>query len=70
MNPVRHSKNKTFHVRSRMSNGMKVNDFDCIVIGGGHAGVETAYAAAKIGVRTCLITIRKDTIAKMSCNPA
>jgi len=53
-----------------MSNGRKTNDFDCIVIGGGHAGVEAAYAAAKIGVKTCLITIRRDTIAKMSCNPA
>jgi tRNA uridine 5-carboxymethylaminomethyl modification enzyme len=49
---------------------MKANEFDCIVIGGGHAGVEAAYAAAKIGVKTALITIRKDTIAKMSCNPA
>ncbi|MFZ2147411.1 MAG: tRNA uridine-5-carboxymethylaminomethyl(34) synthesis enzyme MnmG [Sedimentisphaerales bacterium] len=48
----------------------KTNDFDCIVIGGGHAGVEAAYAAAKIGAKTCLITIGKDTIAKMSCNPA
>jgi tRNA uridine 5-carboxymethylaminomethyl modification enzyme len=49
---------------------MKANDFDCIVIGGGHAGVEAAYAAAKIGAKTALLTIRKDTIAKMSCNPA
>ena len=49
---------------------MKTNDFDCIVIGGGHAGVEAAHAAAKIGARTALITIGKDTIAKMSCNPA
>ncbi|MHC4464598.1 MAG: tRNA uridine-5-carboxymethylaminomethyl(34) synthesis enzyme MnmG, partial [Planctomycetota bacterium] len=49
---------------------MKANEFDCIIIGGGHAGVEAAYAAAKIGAKTALITIRKDTIAKMSCNPA
>jgi tRNA uridine 5-carboxymethylaminomethyl modification enzyme len=49
---------------------MKTNEFDCIVIGGGHAGVEAAHAAAKIGAKTCLITISKDTIAKMSCNPA
>ncbi len=49
---------------------MRENEFDCIVIGAGHAGVEAAYAAAKIGARTCLITISKDTIAKMSCNPA
>ena len=40
------------------------------MIGAGHAGVEAAHAAAKIGARTCLITIRKDTIAQMSCNPA
>jgi tRNA uridine 5-carboxymethylaminomethyl modification enzyme len=49
---------------------MRKNDFDCIVIGGGHAGVEAAHAAAKIGAKTCIITISKDTIAKMSCNPA
>jgi len=49
---------------------MRTNDFDCIVIGGGHAGVEAAHAAAKIGAETALITIGKDTIAKMSCNPA
>ncbi len=53
-----------------MSNRTKANDFDCVVIGAGHAGVEAAYAAAKIGAKTCLITISKDTIAKMSCNPA
>jgi tRNA uridine 5-carboxymethylaminomethyl modification enzyme len=49
---------------------MKKNEFDCAVIGGGHAGVEAAHAAAKIGAKTCLLTICKDTIAKMSCNPA
>jgi tRNA uridine 5-carboxymethylaminomethyl modification enzyme len=53
-----------------MFDGTKTNDFDCVVIGGGHAGVEAAHAAATIGVKTCLITISKDTIAKMSCNPA
>ena len=49
---------------------MKANEFDCVVIGGGHAGAEAAHAAAGIGAKTCLITISKDTIAKMSCNPA
>jgi len=49
---------------------MKTDDFDCVVIGAGHAGVEAAHAAAKIGAKTCLITIRKNTIAQMSCNPA
>jgi len=53
-----------------MSNRMKTNDFDCVVIGAGHAGVEAARAVAKIGAKTALITISKDTIAKMSCNPA
>ncbi|MHC4738748.1 MAG: tRNA uridine-5-carboxymethylaminomethyl(34) synthesis enzyme MnmG [Planctomycetota bacterium] len=49
---------------------MKTNEFDCIVIGAGHAGVEAAYAAARIGAKTCLITIDKNKIAQMSCNPA
>jgi len=53
-----------------MPNRMKNNHFDCIVIGAGHAGIEAAYAAAKIGAETVLFTISKDTIAKMSCNPA
>jgi len=53
-----------------MFNRKKTNEFDCIVIGAGHAGVEAAHSAAKIGAKTCLITISKDTIAKMSCNPA
>ena len=49
---------------------MKVNDFDCIVVGAGHAGIEAAHAAAVMGARTCLLTLSKATIAKMSCNPA
>jgi len=53
-----------------MPKGKINNQFDCIVIGGGHAGAEAAHAAAVIGAKTCLITISRDTIAKMSCNPA
>ncbi len=53
-----------------MTSSTKINEFDCIVVGGGHAGVEAAHAAARIGAKTCLVTISKDTIAKMSCNPA
>lgn len=49
---------------------MKTNFFDCIVIGAGHAGAEAAHAAAKIGAKTLLVTISKNTIAKASCNPA
>jgi tRNA uridine 5-carboxymethylaminomethyl modification enzyme len=49
---------------------MKAKHFDCIVIGGGHAGVEAAHAAAKLGAKTSLITMSRDKIAEMSCNPA
>lgn len=44
--------------------------FDVIVIGGGHAGCEAAHASAKMGLRTLLLSMNLDTIAKMSCNPA
>ncbi|HOV39435.1 MAG TPA: FAD-dependent oxidoreductase, partial [Spirochaetales bacterium] len=45
-------------------------DFDVIVIGGGHAGIEAALASARIGCPTLLITQNLDCIGKMSCNPA
>ncbi|MCD8283309.1 MAG: tRNA uridine-5-carboxymethylaminomethyl(34) synthesis enzyme MnmG [Opitutae bacterium] len=44
--------------------------YDVLVIGAGHAGVESALAAARMGVRVLLLTGNLDTIAKMSCNPA
>nr|WP_106782057.1 tRNA uridine-5-carboxymethylaminomethyl(34) synthesis enzyme MnmG [Lysinibacillus timonensis] len=44
--------------------------YDCIVIGAGHAGVEAAYAAAKMGVKTLMVTISLDMIAFMPCNPS
>ena len=49
---------------------MNDNSYEVIVVGGGHAGVEAAYAAARLGVRVALVTIGIDTIAQMSCNPA
>ena len=44
--------------------------YDCIVVGAGHAGIETAHACAKLGVRTLLLTLDLDSIGKLSCNPA
>ena len=50
---------------------MNVNSrYDVIVIGGGHAGCEAAYIAARIGAKTALVTIDANAIGQMSCNPA
>jgi tRNA uridine 5-carboxymethylaminomethyl modification enzyme len=47
-----------------------VYDYDVLVIGAGHAGVEAACAAARMGARTALLTANLDTVGQMSCNPA
>src|SRR5580765_2483896 len=44
--------------------------YEVIVIGGGHAGCEAAYIAARIGARTALVTLDTNSIGQMSCNPA
>lgn len=47
-----------------------MNHYDCVVIGGGHAGIEAALAASRMGCRTLMATFSIDTIGQMSCNPA
>ena len=47
-----------------------MKQFDCIVVGAGHAGTEAALATAKLGCSTLLLSMNLDTVGYMSCNPA
>jgi tRNA uridine 5-carboxymethylaminomethyl modification enzyme len=44
--------------------------YDIIVVGGGHAGIEAAWAASSMGASVALVTMQRDAIGRMSCNPA
>ena len=55
----------TFHVKHNMK-----NTFDIAVVGGGHAGIEAAIVAARMGMNTALVTMEINKIGLMSCNPA
>src|SRR5215510_7572803 len=46
------------------------NQYDVVVVGGGHAGCEAARACARMGLKTALVAMNLDLIAQMSCNPA
>ncbi len=48
----------------------KADSYDIVVIGGGHAGVEASFAAARLGMKTCLFSISLDSIANLPCNPS
>lgn len=50
--------------------GFRYTDYDVIVVGGGHAGIEAALAPARMGLSTLLITQTLDSIGKLSCNPS
>lgn len=56
--------------RDGMTITYEAGQYDVIVIGAGHAGVESAYASAKMGAKTLMVTINLDMIAFMPCNPS
>lgn len=46
------------------------DSYDIVVIGGGHAGIEAAFASARLGLKTCLFSISLDSVANLPCNPS
>jgi tRNA uridine 5-carboxymethylaminomethyl modification enzyme len=70
LGPLFHSSRKIQVKYGLIMSSNKKQQFDVIVVGGGHAGTEAAQAAARMGVNTLLITHNIDTLGQMSCNPA
>lgn len=71
------SRSRIVPLRSRPHAGMMLNSSmitpklkQTVVVGGGHAGIEAAYASARLGVPTVLVSLRREGIGQMSCNPA
>lgn len=60
---------KEFLYKSRIMSALNTN-YDVIIVGGGHAGCESAAAAARMGAKTALLTHKLETVGVMSCNPA
>jgi len=52
------------------SGNSDVETFDLLVVGAGHAGIEAAMAAARVGAQVCVVTLHRETIGQMPCNPA
>ena len=48
----------------------RLGNYDVIVVGAGHAGIEAAVASAKLGARTALFTLTLDGVANLPCNPS
>jgi tRNA uridine 5-carboxymethylaminomethyl modification enzyme len=46
------------------------NNYDVIVVGGGHAGLEACFATSNMGLKTCLITLKKESVGSCPCNPS
>lgn len=60
----------TYNKRLTSMNLKLATEYDVVIVGSGHAGIEAALAAARIGCRTLMLTQNLDTIGQMSCNPA